>query len=73
MKKEAKTRINFSLTKDNVEWLRKVCGGSGIPMSLFIDSLITGMRSSLKENVTENEAMALALEQIANGMRKSDK
>lgn len=70
MERELKTRMNFSLMSDNANWLQQMSKKTGIPMSLFIDSMLTGMRVSVKEGVTEREAMSMAFEQIAKGIRK---
>lgn len=70
MARELKARINITLTQANATFLKQFTENSGVATSLFIDSLITGVRASFKENVTESEAMALALEQIAKGIRR---
>lgn len=70
MAKELKIRMNITLMPDNAKWLQQVSKQTGIPMSLFIDSVLTGMRASVKEGITEREAMSMAFEQIAKGIRK---
>lgn len=69
MKKEPKIRMNLTITASNANWLRQLCQGSNIPISLFVDSLITAMKESSKDGKTEREAMAMAFEQIAKGLR----
>lgn len=70
MERELKTRMNITLMPDNAKWIQQMSKKTGIPMSLFIDSMLTGMRVSTKEGVTEREAMSMAFEQIAKGIRK---
>lgn len=70
MERELKIRMNITLMPDNANWLQQMSKKTGIPMSLFIDSMVTGMRVSTKEGVTEREAMSMAFEQIAKGIRK---
>jgi len=70
MERELKARMNFTLSADNANWMKQLCKQSGIPMSLFVDSLITAMRASVKEGISEREAMSMAFEQIAKGLRK---
>ena len=70
MERELKARMNITLMPDNANWLQQMSKKTGIPMSLFIDSMVTGMRVSTKEGVTEREAMSMAFEQIAKGIRK---
>lgn len=70
MDKELKVRTSITLTKDNLDWLKQLTKQSGIPMSLFIDSMVRGMRATVKDGLTEREAMSVAFEQIAKGIRK---
>ena len=70
MARELKARINVTLSQDNARFLKQLTEKSGVATSLFIDSLITGVRASLTKNATEDEAMAMALEQIAKGLRR---
>lgn len=70
MARIAKTRVTFTITPENEAWLRQLAAQTGIPMSLFIDSLLTGSRASLKDGTSEREAMSMAFEQIAKGLRK---
>lgn len=70
MARSLKKHATFSLSPENYEWLQHLSEGSGISMSLFIDSLLTGSRSSLKDGVSKGEAMSLAFEQIAKGIKR---
>jgi len=70
MSRIAKTRATFTLTPENYDWLKRLAVNSGIPMSLFIDSILTGTRASMKDDTSEREAMSMAFEQIAKGIRK---
>ncbi len=69
MEKDKKIRMNFMFNTENAMWLRNICKQSGISMSLFMDSLLTGARYSLKEDVNEREAVSMALENILKGLR----
>jgi len=70
MARALKKHVTFSLSPENHDWLRRLSEGSGISMSLFIDSLLTGSRASLKDGLSEREAMSLAFEQIAKGIKR---
>lgn len=70
MARELKARINITLSQDNARFLKHLTEKSGVATSLFIDSLLTGVRASFTENSTESEALAMALEQIAKGLRR---
>lgn len=65
-----KQRINITMSQDNLEWLKQMTKTAGLPVSLFIDSLILGMRTSFKDGLTQREAISVALEQIAKGLKK---
>ena len=69
MEKDNKQKATFTLTPENLEWIRALSKSSRVSMSLFVDSLITGMKASMKQGVSEREAMAMGLEQIAKGLR----
>jgi nucleosome binding factor SPN SPT16 subunit len=69
MSKELKQRLSFTLTKENVDWLRNISEISHIPMSLFMDSMLSGIRAASDSHASEREAMAIAFEQVAKGMR----
>ena len=66
----AKVRINITLSQENADWLKQLSKQSGIPMSIFIDSLLMGTRVSIKDGLTEKEAVSMALEKVAKGIRK---
>jgi hypothetical protein len=66
--KEPKERLSFTLTKENVVWLRRITDSSHISMSLFMDAMLTGIRSQAEGHTSEREAMAIAFEQVAKGM-----
>jgi len=70
MAKELKDRASFTLTKENLDWLRRMTEASHIPMSLFMDALLTGIRSATESGASEREALAIAFEQVAKGMRR---
>lgn len=70
MSRVAKARATFTIMPENFEWLKQLSQQTGIPMSLFLDSLLTGARASVKEGASEREAMSVAFEQIAKGLRK---
>jgi len=65
-----KIRQNLNLSKENVVWLKELSKKTGISMSLFVDTLLTGTRMSLKEDGNEREAVSMALEQLAKSMRQ---
>jgi hypothetical protein len=70
MARIAKIRATFTLMPENYEWLKQLANQTGIPMSLFLDSMLTGVRVSVKDGVNDREAMSMAFEQIAKGIRK---
>ena len=70
MARALKRKVTFSLSPDNYEWLQRLSENTGISMSLYIDAILTGSRVSQKDGVSDGEAMSLAFEQIAKGIRK---
>lgn len=70
MARMAKVRVTYTISPENDEWLRHLSKQTGIAMSLFIDSVLTGSRVSQKAGVSDGEAMSMAFEQIAKGIRK---
>jgi hypothetical protein len=70
MARVAKKKVAFTISPENVDWLQQLSETTGISMSLFIDSFLSGARMSTKEGVSEREAMSTALEQIAKGIGK---
>lgn len=69
MAKQNKEKVSFTLMPENMEWIRSLTEKTGISMSLFIDSILTGVRVSMQEGVSEREAMSMAFEQVAKGLR----
>ena len=69
MARSLKKHATFTLSPENYEWLQQLSKNTGISMSLFIDAILTGSRTSQKDGVSEREAMSLAFEQIAKGIR----
>ena len=69
MSRQIKSRMNITVSEENVVWLKQLSKQSGIPMSLFIDTLLTGTRMSLKDGLSEREAVSMALEHVAKGIR----
>lgn len=69
MSPTVKKRITFTTLQENYEWLRKLSLQTGIPTSLFLDSLVTATRATIKDGVSEQEAMSIAFDQIAKGLR----
>lgn len=70
MARALKRKATFSLSPENYEWLQRLSENTGISMSLYIDSILTGSRVSQKDGVSDGEAMSMAFEQIAKGIRK---
>lgn len=72
LKVARKSRINITLSEENVQWLKQLTEKTGIAVSLFIDSMITGTRMATKDGMTQREALSMAFEQIAKGIRKNN-
>lgn len=70
MARANKQKANFTLMPENIEWMRGLSDKTGVSMSMFIDSLITGMRVTIDQGISEREAMSIALEQIAKGLKR---
>lgn len=70
MPRITKKHATFTISPENYDWLKQLSEQTGIPMSLFLDSLLTGARASVKSGASEREAMSMAFEQIAKGIRK---
>lgn len=69
MAREPKKKVAFTLSPVNYEWLQGLSASTGVSMSLFIDSFLSGARLS-RQGSNDQEAMKMALEQIAKGIRK---
>jgi len=69
MTKVNKVRVSLTLSVENENWLRSISQSSHISMSLFMDSMLSGIRAGSDGHTSEREAMAIAFEQVAKGMR----
>ena len=67
--KKHKMKASFSVSIENFEWLKELSARSGTSMSLFVESMLTGARASI-EGFDEREAMSMALEQMAKGLKR---
>lgn len=73
MAKTNKTKVSLTLMQENMDWVRYLTENTGISMSLFIDSILTGIRVTMKGDVGEREATSIAFEQIAKGLKATGK
>lgn len=73
MPKAKKEKLSFTLLPENVEWIRSLSEKTGFTMSLFVDSLLTGVRMSMKEGVSEREALSIAFDQLSKGLKSNHK
>ena len=70
MARANKQKATFTLMPENMEWMRGLSDKTGVSMSMFIDSLITGVRVTVDQGISEREAMSIAFEQIAKGLKR---
>lgn len=67
--KKYKMKASFSISIENFEWLKKLANQTHTSMSMFVEAFLTGARVST-EGADEREAMSIALEQMAKGLKR---
>lgn len=67
--KKNKVKASISISVENYEWLKQLATKTHTSMSMFIEAFLTGARVSVQGG-DEQEAMSLALEQMAKALKR---